>query len=847
MTARRTRTGADEALLARYRQKRQSGRTPEPFGGVQTSTSSGYPQFMVHHHAATSTHYDLRLEMQGVLRSWAVPKGPSPNVAEKRFAALVEDHPLEYGNFEGHIPDGNYGAGWTIVWDKGFWVPLADPLQGLKSGKLLFELHGCKLHGKWTLVRMKGRNNSADKDWLLIKEADDHADPNASTKDYPAGSVFSGLTLAELDAGVRPGESVLRSLARSKNVLAGRQLTQYQPMLATRSQPFNRPGWLFEIKYDGYRLLCAKICDKARLLSRNGKDLTQTFPEIALAVSKLPYSDIVPDGEVVVLDRSGLPNFSAMQKRGRLTDANAIMETARRYPVTFYAFDLLVFGAHDLTDLALSKRKQYLSKLLPTPGLIRYSAHIEKDGVAMFQASVELGLEGIVGKKADSRYRAGRSEHWLKIRREHSDDFVIMGYKASGRDIRSVMVGQYVDGKLVYSGNVGSGLGGDMRKQLADKLGKLRTIKLPRGAPNEPDYVWKSAKLVCEVKFTEFTPAGHLRHPVLLRLRDDKSARACTRDFVNQELPEVEVQAPKIEKTFLLSNLDKVFWPQEGYTKGDMLRYYEAIAPWLLPWIKDRPLVLTRYPDGIEGKSFYQKDAPEFAPAWMQIEKRWSESTEREIGYFVANDVESLMYIANMASIPLHAHHSRCNTPELPDWCVLDLDPKDAPFSHVIQIARAIYALTQELGLPTFVKTSGSTGLHVLLPLNNQLTFEQSRVLGELLARIIVSRLPDIATIARNPRKRERKVYIDYLQNGHGKTIASAFCVRALPGAPVSMPLKWTEVNHKLTPDRFNISNAIARVKRWRKDPALEVLDAQVNLIEVLEALAAEYASLNQR
>jgi bifunctional non-homologous end joining protein LigD len=391
---------------------------------------------------------------------------------------------------------------------------------------------------------------------------------------------------------------------------------------------------------------------------------------------------------------------------------------------------------------------------------------------------------------------------------------------------------------------VGSGVNESIRKPLLTKFKKLRTIKPPRGAPTESEYVWKSAKLVCEVKYTEITPAGQLRHPVLLRLRDDKPAKECSREALNQELEEVDVGPSKVEKTVHLTNLDKVLWPNDQITKGDMLRYYEAISPQLLPWIEDRPLVLTRYPDGIDGKSFFQKHAPDFPPDWMHIEKTWSESTEREIGYFVANDVGSLMYIANMASIPIHVFHNRRDKTELPGWCVLDLDPKKTPFLHVIKIAKAIHALCKELGLPNFVKTTGSTDLHILLPLKNQFTYEQSRVLGELLARIVVTRMPNVATIARSLNQRQGKVYVDFLQNGQGKTIASAYCIRPLPGAPVSMPIKWSELNNRLKPDSFNIQNAIGRVERWRKNPALEVLEAYVDLVEVLDALSKEYASL---
>ncbi len=807
---------------------------------------------MVHHHAARNTHYDLRLEMEGVLRSWAVPKGPSPNVKDKRFAALVEDHPLEYGDFEGRIPDGNYGAGWTIVWDRGIWKPKGNPIEGLKKGKLLFELQGCKLHGNWTLVKME----SGEKDWLFIKEYDDQADESLGTDDYPMNSVFSGLSLEDLDTGRNPKTSVLRSLSRSKvpkpstesspNIPGSKKkLESFQPMLAKSGQAFNRDNWVFEIKYDGYRLVCHKHADVIRLVSRNGNDLSKTFPDIVLAVSRLPYTDIVIDGEAVVHDAAGLPSFARMQKRGRLTQPSHIARAVNENPATLYAFDLLSFENHDLRDLTLIKRKAYLETLLPEAGIIKYSSHIDREGAAMFQAAANLGLEGVVGKKADSKYRHGRSDNWIKVRVERTDDFVIMGYREKdNNDIRSIMVGQYVAGKLTYSGNVGSGFNEKMSRDLSQRFGKIRNIKQPKDAPEVKGLIWKQAKLVCEVRFKELTPAGQLRHPVLLHLRDDKKPKECTRESISHELAEVKVEPEIVQKIVHLSNLDKMFWPEDGYTKGDMIQYYRAVSPWLLPWLKDRPLVLTRYPDGIDGKSFFQKDAPEFVPGWMRIEKTWSESTEREIGYFVADCEEAIVYIANMASIPLHVYHSRTTELEQPDWCVLDLDPKEAPFEHVVKVARAIHKLCDDIGLPNFVKTSGSTGLHILLPLNNQFTFEQSRVMGELLGRVIVAEQPDICTIIRNPAKREGKVYIDYLQNGSGKLIASAYCVRPKPGAPVSMPIRWAEVNGKLRPDSYTIKNAIPRLKRIKADPAIAVLNTPVDLLSVLEALTQKFADL---
>lgn len=834
-------SGEDSRLLSKYREKRRTDGTLEPFGS-QAAASTGPLRFMVHHHAARNTHYDLRLEMQGVLRSWAVPKGPSPNMKDKRFAALVEDHPLEYGDFEGKIPDGNYGAGWTIVWDRGTWRPKGDPLDGLEQGKLLFELDGQKLHGMWTLVRMKGDG----KDWLLIKERDDHEDETLSTEDYPMNSVFSGLSIEDLDAGRNPGRSVLASLAKSRTTKAEVSGKELAPMLATAGDAFDRKGWLFEIKYDGYRLLCVKNGDVTRLVSRNGNDLSETFPEIVQAVSRLPYDRFILDGEAVCHDAAGLPSFARMQQRGRLNKPGAIQRAARENPATLYAFDLLAFGEYDLRDLELLKRKTHLRKLIPVAGVIKYSDHIEQDGRAMYYAASDLGLEGMVGKNGKSKYRPGRSDQWIKVRIDTTDDFVIMGYKCTdGGAVRSLIVGQYIDGALAYSGNVGSGLTSRDTKELQRLFGELEDLPRPDDGPEGKDLVWKSPKLVCEVRYKEITPAGQLRHPVFLRRRDDKDPEECTREILNRELAEVSVEPEPVIRTVHFSNLDKVFWPEEGYSKGDMIDYYRAISPWLLPWLDDRPLVMTRYPDGIEGKSFYQKDAPEFVPDWLRIEKMWSDTTEREIGYFVVDCEEALLYIANMASIPLHVYHSRTDALEAPDWCVLDLDPKEAPFTDVIKVAKAIHKLCEEIGLPNYVKTSGSTGLHVLLPLARQFTFEQSRVLGELLGRIIVHQLPDIATITRSPSQRDGKVYIDYLQNGSGKLIAGAYCVRPKPGAPVSMPIRWSEVTSKLRPDSFTIANAPARMKRMKKDPAIEVLKAEVDLLTVLERLTAKFAEIS--
>ena len=493
----------------------------------------------------------------------------------------------------------------------------------------------------------------------------------------------------------------------------------------------------------------------------------------------------------------------------------------------------------------VTERKDVLLGALPQAGMIRYSAHIETEGKAMHAATDRMGLEGIVGKKANSRYIEGRSDHWIKMRVDRTDDFVVMGYRhTAGGDIRSLIVGQYVADQLVYSGSVGSGLTETLIKKYRAAFAGAQEMDPPADLPaGADDLRFLATELVCEVRFKEITPAGQLRHPVYLRWRDDKPAAECVRETFNRELDEIEVEEEPVDRTVHITNRDKVFWPEEGYTKGDLIDYYEAVSPWLLPWLEDRPLVLTRYPDGIDGKSFYQKDAPGFTPDWIRVEKMWSDTTEREISYFVADCVEAVVYLANMGTIPLHIYHSRTEAIEKPDWCVLDLDPKEAPFRDVLAVARAIHELCEEIGLPNFVKTSGSTGLHILLPLANQFTFEQSRILGELLGRVIVTRLPDISTIIRSPQKRDGKVYIDYLQNGSGKLIAGTYCVRPKAGAPVSMPVTWDEVNNRLKPDKFTIRNAIRRLKKMQNDPAISVLNTDVDLLGTLEQLTAVFAA----
>jgi bifunctional non-homologous end joining protein LigD len=850
--------------LATYRAKRSADTSPEPVGTV-----SGAPGhlFVVHKHAARQLHFDLRLEMDGVLRSWAVPKGPSYDTNDKRLAVKVEDHPIEYGDFEGVIPPGNYGAGGVIVWDRGEWVPLEDWREGLEKGKLLFELRGYKLHGKWTLVKIR----KSERDWLLIKERDGWVRSPGDV--FPETSVLSGLSVEDVKAGRSP-ESRIRGMVEASGAPRERvDVRRVEVMLAEpRSEAFTRDGWVFELKLDGYRLLAGKSGSDVLLLTRNGNDYTAVFPEIARAVKALPYHSCIIDGEAVVLDDEGKPAFARLQRRGRLSSPLEIRRAAIELPATYFAFDLLAFDDFDLRSLPLVERKRLLIEALPKIGAVRTLDHIERDGERFLEQVSALGLEGIIAKRADARYRGGRSDAWFKIKTDRTGDFVIIGFTAPRRSRGSfgaLQLADMVDGQLVYTGRVGTGFNDALLAELRAALDQVVRADPPcagpvvapgvdpSGAEDIPETkttTWVEPRYVCEVRFREWTPDGLLRHPSFLRLRDDKRPEDCERQWNRSESsaaptaeqpqtsPSASPPAPRIgsePKTLAFSNLAKVYWPVERYTKGDLIAYYRAIAPWLLPYLRDRPLVMTRYPDGIDGKSFYQKDAPEFAPAWVRTVPIWSEDTQRDIRYFVVDDLESLLYVANLGSIPLHIWASRVGSLEAPDWCVMDLDPKDAPFRDVIRTALALHALCDAIGMPSYVKTTGKTGLHILLPLGQQFTYAQSRILGELLARVVLRELDDIATITRHVTKRGAKVYMDYLQNRHGQTIVAPFSVRPLPGATVSMPLMWSEVNDELDPRMFTIRNATERMERLREDPLRSVLTERVDLAGVLGRLAA--------
>jgi bifunctional non-homologous end joining protein LigD len=833
--------------LEAYRRKRAAGATPEPFGGEETARPG---LFVVQKHSARRLHFDLRLEIGGVLRSWAVPKGPSLDPQEKRLAVATEDHPLEYGDFEGVIPPGNYGAGGVIVWDRGPTVHHLPPDEALEDGKLLFELKGHKLRGLWTLVRTK----RDPKEWLLIKKPDAAATGEDAAQ-LPAGSVLSGLTVEEVEEGQDRAAELAAELARLGAPRRAVDPAGVEPMLAQlRSEPFSGKQWLFELKYDGYRLLAAKEPaapgerhPRATLRYRSGLDATAVYPELVLALRSLPYARLLLDGEVVVLDEGARPSFALLQQRARLSRHLDIERAAARTPATLYVFDLLACEGFDLRPLPLDERKRLLRRVLPEAGSLRFADHVEERGEDLYAEVRRHGLEGVVGKRRDRPYRAGRSADWIKVRADLTGEFAVLGYtrpQGSRAGFGGLHLGAFAGGRLAYVGRVGSGFTDRQLEELRARLDAFRRPDPPfdDGLPRGKEHVWVDPQLVVEVRYTELTPDGQLRHPVFLRLREDRRPEDC---LLPGEPPAVEEGAllpdggsPPERPMTRITRPAKVLWPAEGYTKSDLIHYYRTVSPWLLPYLKDRPLVLDRYPDGIDGKSFFQKNAPDFAPDWVRTEAVWSEETDKETRYFVCDDEEMLVYLANSAAIPLHVWASRVPSIQAPDWAILDLDAKDAEFRDVIRVARSLYELALEVELPCFVKTSGASGLHLLIPLAGQCTHEQARQLASLFARWVARQHPEMASVARSPSQRRGKVYVDALQNGYGKLLVAPYSVRPRPGAPVSAPLAWREVSARLDPRRFTIETMPKRLRRLAEDPLLPVLTLVPDLPGALERLA---------
>ncbi len=705
------------------------------------------------------------------------------------------------------------------------------------------------------------RTKRNPKEWLLIKKVDGHAREGDEAAFSPE-SVYSGLTVEALGAGDTPAERLEAELEAAGAPRRTVNASSLAPMLAKVSeQPFSRRDWLFELKYDGYRMIAGVDAGQPYLRYRNGGEVTELFPEIVPALRALPLESLVMDGEVVVLDETARPDFGRLAKRARLSRESDILPATAQHPATFFVFDLLALNGFDLRDLPLRERKRYLEAVVPRQGPVRFAEHVDERGSEMFEHVQRLGLEGVMAKNAAAPYRAGRSDQWLKMRADRTANLVVVGYakgKGARRDFGALLVAVNTLGGLRYLGRVGTGFRERQVEELRGLLGELETESPPlvlpdresavfAHLPSPEDAVWVRPEVCCAVRFKEVTADGLLRHPVFERLHPDLLPRDCDvgqsalahAEALHEstaELPPGADEARSGEPT--ITRPDKVFWPEEGYTKGDLIEYYRAVADWILPYLADRPLVLDRYPDGIGGKSFFQKHAPHFTPEWMRTVTIHSDSGDRDVDYFVVEDVDALVYVANSAAIPLHVWSSRVETLDRPDWTVLDLDPKEASFADVVRVARAIRELCGSIGLPCYAKTSGKTGMHVLVPLGRQVSYEHSRMLADLLALIVSRRYPEIATVNRSLQSRGDKVYIDAVQNGAGRLLVAPLCVRPFAGATVSTPLRWSEVNSRLDMHRFTIRSVPARLRRMKNDPLLAVLDDKPALLDALRMLA---------
>jgi bifunctional non-homologous end joining protein LigD len=744
--------------LSDYERKRNRKNTPEPFGSKRRGK---LPIFVVQRHDARRLHYDFRLERDGVLASWAVPKGVPLEVGQQHLAVHVEDHPLEYATFAGEIPQGNYGAGTVEIWDHGTY----ELVEEKPDGGLTVRLHGDRLEGAWTLV--PAHLSGDEKNWLLLRKRDE------------------------------------------TTAAAGARRDGYKPMLATLVEKLpTGEGWLFEPKWDGYRAIGYVRGGEVTLRSRRGNDLTERFAVVAKALpNALRTPDAVLDGEVCALDDSGRPSFSAMQQGKSGT------------PLVYEVFDVLEIDGERLTGLPLAERRERLEQLVTPSGVVQVSGVFD-DGDALYEAAKEQGLEGVMAKKAASRYKEGaRGGDWLKIKTHGRQEFVICGWtKGQGRRAGSfgALVLGVRDGKEYrWVGNVGTGFN---EKTIAELLAKLRPLARetsPFAAPpkmpkiRKGDVVWVEPKLVCEVEFLEWTHDGHLRAPSFQGLRDDKPARA-----VKREDPQ-EMDVPGLK----LSNLDKVFWQDEGITKGDLIDYYREVAPVLIPHLKQRPFTMRRYPDGAYGKAFFQKDAPKHMPEWIprfavEVSTRERPPQRRMIEAPLVNDERALLWMANMGCIDMNAWYSRVDKPERPDFVLFDLDPSpDVGIKEVVEVALIVKQALDALGLVSFPKTSSADGMHVLVPIERRSTYAQTREFCEIVAGALAATHRGLVTTEWSKAKR-KGVLIDANQNGGGKTIASAYSVRPRPGAPVSTPLRWAEVTAKLDPTTFTMDVVLDRIRR---------------------------------
>ena len=895
-----------------YQEKRNFTATPEP-EFKRGDSGKGSLTFVVQKHSARQLHYDFRLEVDGVLKSWAVAKGPSDNTDNKRLAVMVEDHPLDYAGFEGVIQEGQYGAGQVIVWDRGTYSPdesgellfdnrdraQEEMRKGLTAGKISITLRGEKLKGSWTLVKMKSSENN----WLLIKHRDDYANKQTDILVNDA-SVISGRTIEDLKSGRMPQPLNLDNQINPAKVEGSVKALfpqQIAPMLATlATAAFSDKDWLFEPKLDGYRTLAFVDNGKVRLQSRNENDFTAHYKNIVTELKSQPSTQIILDGEIIALDARGKQCFQCLQ--GYLKSINIPHQENVETPsaVIYYIFDILYLDGYDLKKVPLKSRKELLKNVFKPSGNVRLVEHFDTEGEKVYKAAVENGLEGMIAKKQDSVYEAGkRSKTWLKVKKVNSDEFVVAGYTHGignrAKTFGALILGFYDDKNILqYAGNVGTGFDADLLAKLKKQLDIISAKKSPFASDiKQAEAVWVKPQLVAEIKFAEWTQDDRLRAPVFLRLRDDKPAETVrptgviemkTKSPTAHDSPKKSVNSDLLEQLaspannlvldveghqVSLTHLEKELWPKndgkQALTKRELIKYMVQTAPYLLPHLKDRPLSLSRYPNGIYGEHFFQKHYQP-VPEFVQTVSLSSHDTPLQ-EYLICNNTATLLWLGQIGDLELHTWFSRVTSgPDIkvvlkakgsadyyanyPDFLIFDIDPYiysgkeksgDEPelnrkaFEKTCQVVLELKQILDNIGCPSFVKTSGKTGLHVFVPIMRELDFHGTHSAAETICKLLLQQHPDQVTVEWAVEKRAGKVFLDYNQNVRGKTLASIYSPRPSPQASVSMPLKWEELG-KVYPTDFTILTVPERLA-YIGDLWAGILEKKIDLVKLISGM----------